>query len=125
MWYCIVCTGKILRFAELNFKQASFPPYDFFMCITKLFQEIVLTLSDSHKWLKSDLGKLSITVQLQQTVSHDCIQGKMYKYISSVLKRKKSEGKNQNLFTQNNNGVFWNIKVLNPDDTHHISCKTS
>lgn len=95
-----VCTGKILRFAELNFKQASFPPYDFFMCITKLFQEIVLTLSDSHKWLKSDLGKLSITVQLQQTVSHDCIQGKMYKYISSVLKRKKSEGKNQNLFTQ-------------------------
>lgn len=95
-----VCTGKILRFAELNFKQASFPPYDFFMCITKLFQEIVLTLSDSHKWLKSDLGKLSITVQLQQTVSQDCIQGKMYKYISSVLKREKSEGKNQNLFIQ-------------------------
>lgn len=70
------------------------------MCITKLFQEIVLKLSDSHKCLKSDAGKLSITVQLQQTVSHDCIQGKMYEYISSVLKRKKSEGTNQNFFIQ-------------------------
>lgn len=83
LWYCIelYTCDKVnsLKLPQRPFQKDAFPLYDFYV-----YYKIALALSYSHLWQNSDLWKLSISIQLQQTASQNCIQGNMDKDMHSI-----------------------------------------
>lgn len=91
-----VCPDKILKFATKTFsKRRLLPLYDFYVHNKKLFssKRLLLHYRIATNAQNSDLGKLTINVQLQQTVSQDYIQGNMDKDFQSVSKQKQKKPK--------------------------------